>query len=224
MYSIHSRLNFCRFSKLSNEGLELNICFVLLSCRRNLIPILWSWSSQKFHLLMLEQECVEQCYSLVWKHLHWKNSGNKTDVFPQKVPGEKSYLAVIMSIPPPGGAKQDYSSFSDKGNGRAMKLSPAIFDWCLDGVISEAPVLRGSESSDLLSDGKNEIDWRDVWLKSCRLAVFLRENRHGGAREGKMGRIEIPRHYLWTSACWCTLTHVGVLICESEAFRCDSVQ
>lgn len=36
IYSIHSRLNFCRFSTLSNEGPELNICFVLL------IPVLWS--------------------------------------------------------------------------------------------------------------------------------------------------------------------------------------
>lgn len=47
---------------------------------------------------------------------------------------------------------------ADKDNAQAMKLSPAIFDWCLDGVISEAPVLRGSESSDLLSDGQSEID------------------------------------------------------------------
>lgn len=85
-----------------------------------------------------------------------KNTGNKTDVFPQKVPGEKRYLAVIMGISPPGGAKQDYSflkAVGDKGNVTAMKLNPAIFDWCLDGVISEALVLRGSESSDLLSEG-----------------------------------------------------------------------
>lgn len=107
---------------------------------------------------------------------------------------------------------------ADEGNANAVKLSSAKFDWCLDGVISEALVLRGSEPSDLLSDGWNEIDWRDVWLKSCRLAVFLRENRRGGAREGKMGRIEIPRLYLWTSARLRTLTHVGVLICESEHF------
>lgn len=31
---------------------------------------------------------------------------------------------------------------ADKANAAAMKLSPAIFDWCLDGVISEASLLR----------------------------------------------------------------------------------
>lgn len=37
---------------------------------------------------------------------------NGTDSFPQRVPKEKSYLALLKRIPPPGGAKQDYSSFS----------------------------------------------------------------------------------------------------------------
>lgn len=61
-----------------------------------------------------------------------KNAGNKTDVFPQKVPGEKRYLAVIMSIPPPGGAKQDYSSFSKPWRTRA---TPRPWNWAQRSLI-----------------------------------------------------------------------------------------
>lgn len=118
IYSIHSRLNFLHTFQWGT-GTKHLLCFTVLLAEFNPNTVVVRLTTVP-SLYAGIRMCWAALFSGV-KHLHWKkNAGNKTDVFPQKVPGEKRYLAVIMSIPPPGGAKQDYSSFSKPERTRAM--------------------------------------------------------------------------------------------------------
>lgn len=82
--------------------MEVNVYCVKISIPPYLIPILWDPMLMKVPSPCVRKGTIGSNYFVVRK---------KRDIFPLKVPGEKSYLAVIMRIPPPGGVKQDYSPF-----------------------------------------------------------------------------------------------------------------